>query len=66
MQIGLGVLRFSPKHFWQMTIQEFWQAHKGYLITIPKLPEKVSVGKLWIEPPSAAEIAELKRVHGLN
>lgn len=65
MQIALGILRLAPREFWAMTVAEFWAAHEGYLLTLPKLPsdaEKIRP-KLWTEIPTREEILYLKRIH---
>ena len=65
MQIALGILRLAPRDFWDMTIAEFWAAHEGYLMTLPKPrdeAEKKRAG-LWTDVPTREEILQLKRIH---
>ena len=52
LEIGLGVLRFSPKEFWELSIVEFLSALNGYQLT---------QGNKKAEPTQRQELEELMR-----
>ena len=52
LEIGLGVLKFSPKVFWDLSVTEFTSAVNGY---------KLSIGKNNSEPTQRKQMEELMR-----
>ncbi len=48
-----------------MSIAEFWAAHEGYMLTVPKVPDEAEKqrARLWTDVPTKEEILHLKRIH---
>ena len=49
LEIGLGVLRFSPKVFWDLSITEFMSALNGYSLKNGKRKTNNPLGKKEME-----------------
>ena len=48
LEIGLGVLRFSPKVFWDLTVTEFMSALNGYNLNQNLLLPRNELLHFWI------------------